>query len=81
MLSRARSEGRVLLTEDKDFGRLFHAAQAATPGVLLLRFRAHERADVARVVVDLVARRGADLVGRFVVVTARRIRLGPKGRA
>ncbi len=39
-------EGRILLTEDKDFGQLVHANQAAAGGVFLLRFPARARADL-----------------------------------
>ena len=77
-MSLAQSEQRILLTEDKDFGQLVHAARMATPGVLLLRFRSAERTGLVRAVVDLVTRRGVDLAGRFVVVTPGRVRVGPR---
>ena len=38
VLQLARSEGRVLLTEDKDFGTLAYAAGMKTVGVILIRF-------------------------------------------
>jgi len=78
VMSLAQSEQRILPTEDKDFGQLVHAAHAATPGVLLLRFRSRERIGLSRAVVDLVTRRGADLAGRFIVVTPGRVRMGPR---
>jgi predicted nuclease of predicted toxin-antitoxin system len=43
----AAREGRLLLTEDKDFGQLVYARQQATGGVLLLRFPATSRAKVS----------------------------------
>ncbi len=59
-------EGRILLTEDKDFGQLVHANQAATGGVFLLRFPARARANLPGAVVKLVEQRGEGLLGRFV---------------
>ena len=78
VMSLAQSEQRILLTEDKNFGQMVHAAPTATPGVILLRFRSRERLGLGRAVVDLVARCGADLAGRFVVVTPGRVRVGPR---
>jgi hypothetical protein len=78
VMSLARSERRILLTEDKDFGHLVHAAETATLGVLLLRFPSRARGRLGRTVVDLIARRGPDLSGRFVVVTPGRVRVSPR---
>lgn len=40
VLALARSESRVLLTEDKDFGLLTYAGGQETAGVVLIRFPA-----------------------------------------
>ncbi len=40
VLELARQEQRILLTEDKDFGRLVYADQQATGGVILIRYPA-----------------------------------------
>ena len=69
-------EGRILLTEDKDFGQLVHANQAAAGGVFLLRFPATALADLPGAVVKLVERRGEGLLGRFVVLQPGRVRIG-----
>ncbi|MFQ5891131.1 MAG: DUF5615 family PIN-like protein [Gemmatimonadota bacterium] len=68
-------EGRILLTEDKDFGQLVQANQAAAGGVFLLRFPARVRADLPGAVVKLVERRGEGLLGRFVVLQPGRVRI------
>lgn len=44
ILLRARSEDRVLLTEDKDFGDLVFRHRLALPGVVLLRTLPEDRA-------------------------------------
>ncbi len=69
-------EGRLLLTEDKDFGQLVYANKRSTGGVLLLRFPARARAGLPKAVVELVRRCGERLVGRFVVVQPGRVRVG-----
>jgi len=71
----AINQGRMLLTEDKDFGQLVHADQAATRGVFLLRFPARARRDLPGAVVKLVEQRGEGLLGRFVVLQPGRVRI------
>jgi predicted nuclease of predicted toxin-antitoxin system len=77
----ASQEGRVLLTEDKDFGRLVFANRRARGGVVLLRFPARARKQVAKAVVDLATRHGERLLGKFSVVQPGRVRIsrGPAG--
>ena len=43
VLALARSDARVLLTEDKDFGLLAYAGAHVTTGVLLIRFPGNAR--------------------------------------
>jgi len=75
VLDAARSERRLLLTEDKDFGELVFARGAPALGVLLLRYPMAARSLVARRVIDFVAVRGAELDGCFVVIEASRTRV------
>jgi hypothetical protein len=58
VLELAIRESRILLTEDKDFGQLLHANEAATGGVFPLRFPARTRADLPGAVLKLVEERG-----------------------
>jgi predicted nuclease of predicted toxin-antitoxin system len=78
VLEMARRRSEILLTEDKDFGQLVYADEQATGGVILMRYPANARSKLANVIVQLIADRGHDLLGRFVVVTPGRIRLGRK---
>ena len=66
----------MLITEDKDFGRFVYADKRHTAGVVLLRFPATARANIASAEVELMSRRGERLEGRFVVVQPGRIRIG-----
>ena len=72
----ALRERCVLLTEDKDFGQLVHASGMRSVGVILLRFPVGARSKIGEAVVELVDRRGEDLIGRFVVVQPGRVRIG-----
>jgi predicted nuclease of predicted toxin-antitoxin system len=74
----AKSERRIFLTEDRDFGQLVYAAAVETSGVVLLRFPSALRANLPALVVDIVAKHGAALSGRFVVVEPGRIRFGAR---
>ena len=71
----AVSEQRILLTEDKDFGQLVHAAMGQTGGVVFIRFPATARAGLAATLVDLFSTHGAELVGAFAVVQPGRVRI------
>jgi len=71
----ANSDHRVLLTEDRDFGRLVYAQLAAAEGVVYMRYSAGTRRDFARSVVNLIADEGDRLIGAFVVMHPGRIRI------
>jgi predicted nuclease of predicted toxin-antitoxin system len=75
VLALARSEARVLLTEDKDFGLLAYAGGHETFGVVLIRFPARVRSAVGQAVVDVVNELDNRLIGAFVVVEPGRARV------
>ena len=75
VLALARSETRILLTEDKDFGLLAYAIRHETAGVVLIRFPARARSALGQSIVDVVAELGARIAGAFVVVEPGRARL------
>jgi predicted nuclease of predicted toxin-antitoxin system len=64
----ALEDGRILLTEDKDFGQLVHAAGTTAHGVLFVRFPAKMRQGMIRSVEAIVERLGTKLRGHFVVL-------------
>jgi hypothetical protein len=76
----AARDGRIVLTEDKDFGQLVYADKRATGGVLFIRFPAAARTGLPKAVVDFVKRRGSEILGRFVVVQPGRVRIGKPPR-
>jgi predicted nuclease of predicted toxin-antitoxin system len=73
---RAVSDDRLLITEDKDFGQLVYAAARQTGGVILIRFPARVRANLADSVVEMVRQRGHRLIGNFTVLQPGRVRTG-----
>jgi len=68
-------ENRILLTEDKDFGRLVYSYGQETLGVIFLRFPTFARRRISRDVVNLVKQQGEKLAGSFVTVQPGRIRM------
>lgn len=71
----ARSERRLLITEDKDFGQLVFSAAKENSGVLLVRYPALTRSGLVDAMLALLADRGEALYRCFVVLEPGRIRL------
>lgn len=78
LIEQAAREKRVFLTEDKDFGWLVYVTHADSAGVILLRYPANTRANMAQAVVQVVREQGEALVGRFVVMQPGHVRVGKK---
>ena len=71
----ANQEGRILITNDKDFGELVYLQKKIAEGILLMRFRS-EKSDVkARFIESLIQSSSADLSGNFVVASEAGIRV------
>lgn len=75
VLAMARSESRVLLTEDKDFGLLAYAGGQRTAGVILIRFPSDARSSLGQAVVNVGGEFGDRLSKAFVVIEPGRARL------
>ena len=71
----ALREERILLTEEKDLGRLVYPHGQETLGVIFLRFPTFARKQISRDVLNLVKQQGEKLVGSFVTVQPGRIRI------
>jgi ferrochelatase len=68
-------EDRIVLTEDKDFGRLVYAERADSAGVILIRIPANLRNELPVRVLQLVNERGQTLAESFTVIGPRRVRI------
>jgi len=71
----ARTQQRILLTEDKDFGQLVFAAARRTAGVILLRWPVTARSALGGALEEFVAAHGGSLAGAFVVIEPGRVRI------
>ena len=67
--------GRILLTEDKDFGQLFFSQGLTRSGVILIRFPFHLRLNLPKTIIEGINQIGSQLAGSFVVVQPGRIRI------
>jgi len=77
LLAFAFSEGRTLLTEDKDFGELIYRLRRPARGIVLLRFDVADRSLKIPRLRDLLAREVERLPGAFVVLEADKVRIRP----
>ena len=71
----ANREGRLLLTEDKDFGWLVYVSQLDSPGVILIRYPATARTGLAHAIIDQVNAKGPRLARAFVVAEPGSLRI------
>jgi len=71
----AKTHNLVLITEDRDFGRLAYASNRGTCGVIYVRWRFDARSSLGPALVSLASRLGQDLTDAFVVVTPGRARI------
>jgi len=77
IIRRAFNEGRVIVTNDKDFGELIFRRRLASKGVILLRLEDESSENRIRVVMDVLTKLGGKLSGNFIVATERSIRRRP----
>jgi predicted nuclease of predicted toxin-antitoxin system len=77
LLSRAFSEQRFLLTEDKDFGELVYRLQRPAHGIILMRFDVAERGLKIPRLRNLLKQDPEQWVGALTVLEANKIRFRP----
>ena len=78
LIEQAYREKRILLTEDKDFGRLVFASHADSAGVILIRFPGNARQTLAQMISQVVQEQGEQLLKAFVVVQPHHLRISFK---
>lgn len=77
VLSLSRSEHRILLTEDKDFGELVFRLKRDIPGIVLLRLPERPWGERSSRVSDVLGQRAGALNGMYTVIEEKRIRSRP----
>jgi predicted nuclease of predicted toxin-antitoxin system len=80
VMARAQRDGRLLLTEDKDFGDLVFRRGGQVPGVVLLRIDPAMHALKSRRLDAAIVRFGDNLFGRYMIVEEARFRSRPLRR-
>jgi predicted nuclease of predicted toxin-antitoxin system len=73
----ANADGRVLVTEDRDFGELVVRQRLGVAGVLLLELDRLANSAEADRLADVVSRHADKLLGSLVVIEPARVRLRP----
>ena len=76
-IARAHHEGRLLLTEDKDFGELVFRWNSPVPGVVLLRIDPEKNLLKWVRLKAVIETFGERIYGRYTVVEATRFRSRP----
>ena len=77
VLQIAFAEGRILLTEDKDFGELVYRLKKPAYGMILIRIDVRERHRKWPRMEALIAKHQDELPGHFVVVDNDKFRFRP----
>src|SRR3954453_1659012 len=80
VLSTAQAEGRVLITNDRDFGELVFRLRQPHQGIILLRLGDYASLAIKIQRLDDVLARYGDRLDHFIVVTLRSIRARRPGR-
>ena len=75
VLDQAVREGRILITEDKDFGRLVFGGGLDSAGVILIRYPGNARGEMVDALTRLVNEQGPNLHGSFVSLQPGQVRL------
>lgn len=75
VIERAHAERRVVLTEDRDFGRLVFAAARPATGVVYMRFPVKARDNIGQAVVALAQEKGDALAESFITLQPGRARI------
>lgn len=78
VLEMARSESRLLLTFDRDFGELvYRRGHTAPPGIIYVRFAPTDPNEVAVVLRNVIEGGQVEFVGRLSVITRDSVRQRP----
>jgi predicted nuclease of predicted toxin-antitoxin system len=70
----ARKQGRILLTNDHDFGVIAEHSEARPPAVILMRLERLSFSRRMEIVLQTVAELGNDISGQFVVIEPHQVR-------
>ena len=63
------------MTDDKGFGEIVFRKQRSCPGIVLLRLTGVDCSRKADHLIQVINRYGSEMIGKFVVITAKRVRI------
>lgn len=75
----SRNPPRIILTEDKDFGKWVYAHHEQDISVVFLRYNVSEKAVIMQLLLELIKGKGEELIGKFTTLTAQKIRIRSLG--
>ena len=75
VLDIAMGKRALLLTEDKDFGEWVFAHKAETIGVIFLRYKSSEIAEISDALQNLLLKYKDSLYKKFAVIKANKVRI------
>lgn len=70
----ARSEKRILITNDKDFGELIFLQKRLSPGIILFRIKGQRTEVKVKLMRKLLLNYPDKLLNHFVIITERKLR-------
>ena len=68
ILELANSQGRILITRDKDFGELVYRMKMIHSGIILARLEDLKSSTRSQIVFDFITNHETELTGSFIVV-------------
>jgi predicted nuclease of predicted toxin-antitoxin system len=77
VLRLAREDGRIVVTNDLDFGELVYRLRQSSAGILLLRYRVTSSVELVELFAAHWPEIETRIAGHFVVATATRLRVRP----
>jgi predicted nuclease of predicted toxin-antitoxin system len=77
VLTKARSQRRILITNDKDFANLAFRDKQQVPGIVLVRLPGLHPKRMASRVAEAIKERGVEVVGKMTVIEPATIRARP----
>jgi predicted nuclease of predicted toxin-antitoxin system len=80
VIERAEREGRILITEDRDFGELVVRQRLRIQGIILLELDRLTNSAEAELVAETIAVHETKLSGNLVVIEPARVRVRPLPR-
>jgi len=77
LLKMANAEGRILITNDKDFGELTFLQKQVSVGIILIRITGQDVTKKLKMINTLLLKYKEKLFNNFIVITEKKIRIIP----